>query len=86
MNLLTEYLRPEAKIKITFWEYNKKKVSDGVIISGKNKYFAKSHSFDFEKTIDSLKNKLKIQILKSKNSISKGPRQGQKVRYEELNN
>ena len=51
MDLLKEYLRPEAKVKITFWEYNNKKVSDGVIISGKDKFFAKSHSFDFNKQL-----------------------------------
>lgn len=74
MNLLKSYLDDDAKIKITLWEYDKKKVSDAFVRSGKNEYFAKTHSFDFMESIETLKDKLKTQILKSKNSISKGPR------------
>jgi ribosome-associated translation inhibitor RaiA len=82
MNLLKDHLRGDAIVTVTVWEYDKKKVIDGFIRSGNDKYFAKIVSYDFLKSIEELKDKLKVQILKSKNYHSQGDKNGKSIRYE----
>ncbi len=64
---LSNYLDPDSRVSITFWEYDKKKVSDVKIHSKQDVFLAKAHSDNFFKTIELLKDKAKFQILKNKN-------------------
>lgn len=66
-SMLDNLLTDAARVKVTYWAYDKKKVSDVIIEDGKAKYFAKSHSDDAYKTLELLKDKVKRQILKDKN-------------------
>lgn len=64
---LSNILDEDAKIEVTYWEYDKKKVSEANIYSKGKHFFAKAHSEDFYKTLELLKNKIKTQVLKEKN-------------------
>ena len=63
MESLGHLLSSNAKVDITLWEYDKKKVADAKIISDKEQFFAKIHSYDFDQTVEMLRDKLKTQIL-----------------------
>lgn len=67
MESLEHLLAQGAKVDVTLREYDNKKVADAKIDSGKDHFFGKVHSYDFDQTVELLKDKLKTQILKSKN-------------------
>ena len=66
---LTSLLSPNAKVHVTFWAHDRKKVGDIRIHDYKHEMFAKAYSEDFYKTIDMLKDKVRAQIVKRKDRL-----------------
>lgn len=66
---LDSLLSPSAQVHLTFWAHDRKKVGDIRIHDYKHELFAKAYSDDFYKTIDMLRNKMRTQIVKTREKL-----------------
>ena len=66
---LKEILSPSAKVHVTFWAHERKKVADILIHDHHKTIFAKAYSENFDKTIDKLRAKVRTQIVKAKDRL-----------------